>query len=115
MYTCQDVNMAGLSIRFFDEAHMLFQGDRGDTSDATVHTMAAMMMFIKACFFHGRDTIGYELIRSAYVLARRLGLWGVPPDDPNALTLLSMSPSDIRTAAITAWESYNFLRYVWPP
>ncbi|KAK1757131.1 conidial development fluffy [Echria macrotheca] len=112
MYTYRDVSMAQLSIRFFDEAHMLCQGERGDTSDSTVHTMAAMMMFIKACFFHGRDTIGYEVIRSAYVLARRLGLWGVPPDDENALALLSMSDSDIRTAAITAWESYNFLAFV---
>ena len=95
-----------MGLCFFKEAEMLC---RGEATDESVATVAGMVVLGAACTFHGNALYGQELLNSARGMAERLGLFGVPPDDPIALSLQSKSADWIKTASHTAWGTFSYL------
>ncbi|KAF5646412.1 apo9 cpo9 [Fusarium tjaetaba] len=91
----------------FQEAEMLWQGER---SDPSFISLAAMGVFSAACIFEGKDAIGQECTQSLRHEEERLGLCGGQVD--GLLTLNAVNPDTpewVRATSQIAWGVYNWL------
>lgn len=94
---------------FYREAEFLRYGE--SISDSII-TVSSLLVFSIGCLCSGREPVAQELTKSGRGMAERLGLFSVPPDDPIALELRTMSPDQIRMASHVAWGTFNWLSYV---
>ncbi|KAM0418945.1 hypothetical protein ACHAPT_012103 [Fusarium lateritium] len=90
----------------FKEAEMLF---RGEGSDKSLLSLAAMGLFSAACIFEGKDELGQQLAASVRQEAEQLGLFGGPMNCSNTTTLHLESPEWVRATSQIAWGAYNWL------
>ncbi|KAL9562511.1 hypothetical protein ACKAV7_013594 [Fusarium commune] len=94
-------------IAAFQEAEMLWQGER---SDPSLISMAAMGLFSFFCIFEGKDVIGQECSLSIRHNAERIGICGDHFDGLlNTTNLHPNSPEWVKAASQIAWGVYNWL------
>ncbi|KAH9907619.1 hypothetical protein F4778DRAFT_778057 [Xylariomycetidae sp. FL2044] len=105
-YTLIDVSSAPFAIDSFKEAEILC---RAEESVESIATVAALMIFGHATVCHGKDTYGQRLLDIALRMSKRLGLFGIPADDPVVSSFCSRSMEGSTTASHTAWGAFNYL------
>ncbi|KAF4338421.1 nitrate assimilation regulatory nirA [Fusarium beomiforme] len=105
-YIAIDRRAAPLAVCFFKEAESLY---RGEAAVDSISNVAAMTLFGTACEVAGRDSLGQELLSSSRHMAERLGLFGIPPDDPRAVAFRNKPPEWIKIASHTAWGTFTFI------
>ncbi|KAF5565741.1 cercosporin resistance protein [Fusarium phyllophilum] len=99
-------------IAAFQEAEMLWQGER---SDPSLISMAAMALFSFFCIFEGKDVIGQECTLSLRHNAERLGVCGDHFDGLLSTTSLNPnSPEWVKAASIHV-VYYQHTHIPFPP
>lgn len=105
-YTAVDIKAAALAHAYFAEAKKYY--DAECSSDSAINT-SALFMFSMACTYQGKDPLALKVLDHGRQMAARLGLFGLPRDDPKALALQNMPPDLARMTAHVAWGGYNWL------
>lgn len=107
-YTTVDINASALKLLFLSEAESQW---RRESSSVNLLNIASIMTLSIGCAFHGRDAFGLELARAGRVMAEKLGLFGIGPDEnaENMAAFHQMPPEWKRAASHIAWGAYNWL------
>lgn len=108
-YAAIDIRTSVLSEAFFKDAEELCLGESGSDS---ITSVAALFTFGIGCVFRGRDSTAQEVSKRGRHMAERLGLFGVPKDNPIASSFPKMPPDSVRMTSHIAWGAYNWLTYV---
>lgn len=105
-YIAVDFRAAPLGLCFFEQAEMLYHAEE---AVSTVANFAGTLVFATACLYSGKDAFGQKLFNSARLMGERLGLFGVPPDDPKVRSLQSQPAEWIKITSYAAWGGFNLL------
>lgn len=84
----------------------------GEVSVDAVSTVAAQLMLSNASNLQGKHIFAEELLDSALRMAERLGLFGVPPEDPVVVGLTKKPDLWVKAASHTACGAFNYMAYV---
>jgi len=104
-YVGVDIRAADLVRPFFHEAERLWNIERHHDS---VITLGASQILGIGCHTYGPDNVAQEVTYAGRQMAERLGLLGVPDDNPAAKAWKQKTPHWKKMAAYVAWGCYNW-------
>ncbi|CAG7559863.1 unnamed protein product [Fusarium equiseti] len=105
-YTAIKPQTNEIRLAAFQEAEMLWQGER---SEMSLISLAAMGLFSAACLNEGKDVLGQELAAAIRREAEDLGLCGDSADDTSSNKLCLDSSEWVRATSQIAWGVYSML------